>query len=194
VLVVVLAAGTAHADSCEDDVALQAAVDDEVKGLNIWSWSWGSIYAAAAVTQTAVAVALKANDPARVDLVIGAVSAFVGSASLFLLPLRFTRPLAHSRTCETLEKVASEQAVGKSWLGHLGTVVVNAAILLIEGLGYGHWQAGFIGAGIGLAVGELNLWTQPTHLRSILDHREPPAVRVVPLWGAMNGAALSISF
>ena len=118
----------------------------------------------------------------------------VGSLSLFLLPLRFTLPLGRSRTCETIEKVASEQAIGKSWLGHLGTVVVNAAILMVEGLAFNHWKAGFIGAGIGLAVGELNLWTQPTHLQSILDHRQVPRIRVVPMAGAVNGAAVAITF
>ena len=179
----------AAADECEDDAQLQLKVDDEVKGLNIWSWSWGSIYAAAAVTQTAVAIGIHDN-AARIDLTIGAIAAVVGSASLYLLPLRFTLPLKHHRDCATLQKVAEEETIAKSWIGHVGTVVVNAAILLIEGAGFHHWEAGFIGAGIGLAVGELNLWTQPTHLQNKLSHH----IQVVPMIGDVRGAAISVTF
>jgi len=33
----------------------------------------------------------------RVDLAVGSVSAAIGSASLYLLPLRLTRPMTHLR-------------------------------------------------------------------------------------------------
>lgn len=184
-----LAAQAARADDCQEDLALQAAVDDEVKGLDIWSWTWGSIYAAAAVVQTGLAIGLR-DDAARIDLSIGAISAAVGSASLFLLPLRFTLPLRRARDCATLEKVASEEGVGKSWLGHLGTVLFNVAIFIVEGVGFHHWEAGLIGGGVGLAVGELNLWTQPTQLENKLGRH----VRVVPVIGHANGVSLVIDF
>lgn len=197
-------AADCRADREERLARLATAFDEEVKGLHIWSWSWGSIYAAAAVTQAGLAIGLK-EQAARLDLGVGSITAAIGSASLFLLPLRFTRPLTQLRSrwsdpyrCgllaeaeATLERVAKEEGTGKSWVGHAGNIAFNVGLLLVLGLGFGHWRQGLISAGIGAAVGELNLLTQPTNLHRA---REGPTVMLVPQLGERTGAALVMAF
>jgi hypothetical protein len=186
---------------------LGGIIDREVRDLHIWSWTWGSIYAAATLTQVGLAIGLR-DPPTRIDLGIGAVSAGLGSVLLYVLPLRFTLPLSAARAkfdgadrCQvlieteaTLAAVASEEGIGKSWLGHVGGALVNVALTLILGLGYHQWRAGLITGGIGLAIGELNLWTQPTRLGDELKAYRAPVVRFFPLLGEVRGAGLALSF
>jgi hypothetical protein len=192
-VVVALHASVAKAGACEEDLKLQQAIDREVRGLRIWSVSWGSIYAVNAGVTLGIAAAT--HDPnARIDLTVGGISAIIGSLSAYLLPLRFTIPLQSEHRCDVLERVAEEQQLGRSWLGHVGNVAVNAAVLMILGVGYHHWQSAFIGAGIGLAVGELTLWTQPAHLRNVLREHEERKIQLIPLVGPVNGLGVAIAF
>lgn len=190
---------------CREDVeerleVLRGAFDDQIRGLEIWSYSWGSIYTAAAATQAIVTTQLKPDDPARTDLIVGAVSAGVGSLTFWVAPLRFTLPLKNVRKdwdnpdrCALLAraeavrtKVASEQRLGKSWIAHAGNVLVNVGISLILGLGYNHWQAALISGLVGTAIGELNLFTQPAKLDRV---EEGPQLRLVPLVTTQGGGA-----
>jgi hypothetical protein len=191
-VVVALHASVAKA-SCEDDLVLQQDIDKEVRGLRIWSISWGSIYAVNAGVNLGIAAAT--HDPnVRIDLTVGGISAVVGALSAYLLPLRFTIPLQSAHRCDVLERVAEEQQLGRSWLGHVGNVAVNAAVLMILGVGYHHWQSAFIGAGIGLAVGELTLWTQPGNLQNLLKQHQLRQIQLIPLVGPVNGLGVAIAF
>jgi hypothetical protein len=192
-VMVALHAGVARAGACEDDLELQHAIDNEVRGLRIWSISWGSIYAVNAGVELGIA-ATTHDANARIDLAVGGASAVIGALSAFLIPLRFTIPLQSAHRCDSLEKVAEEQQLGRSWLGHVGNVAINAAVLLILGVGYHHWQSAFIGAGIGLAVGELTLWTQPAHLKNVLKEHQQRQIQLIPLVGRVNGLGVAISF
>jgi hypothetical protein len=201
--------GAARADECaesaEDWSRLHDATELEVHRLKIWSWSWSSIYAVAGITQVALAYGI--NDTAsdtswRTGFLVGAVSAGLGSLSLLILPLRFTAPLQHLLAhwednpdrCKVLKKVASDEALTKSWVGHAGVFVANAAVTLLLGIGFHRWQAGFVGGAIGLALGELNLLTEPTHLQEALEGAPSTHIRIVPMAGAINGAGLVIDF
>lgn len=182
-------------------------MDREVRDLHIWSWTWGSIYAAATLTQVGLAIGLR-DQPTRIDLGVGAVSSGLGSILLYVLPLRFTLPLSAARAkfdredrCQllletegTLAAVAAEEGIGKSWIGHVGGALVNVALVLILGLGYQQWKVGLLTGGIGLAIGELNLWTQPTRLSDELRAYRAPVVRFFPLLGEVKGAGLAASF
>ena len=87
-----------------------------------------------------------------------------------------------------------------SWIAHAGNVAVNASLALILGLGYGRWKSAAISAGVGLAMGEVNLFTQPHGLvdaerryRSGLFPNEGPRMTwgVMPLFG-QNWAGVAI--
>jgi hypothetical protein len=195
----------ARADECaegpEDWSRLHEATEREVHNLKIWSWSWSSIYAAAGITQVALAYGLE-NTSYRTGFLIGAVSAGLGSLSLLILPLRFTAPLQHLLAhwdehpdrCKVLRKVAGDEAVTKSWIGHAGVFVANAAVTLLLGIGFHRWEAGLVGGAIGMALGELNLLTEPTHLQQALEGPPTTQIRLVPFAGAVNGAGLVINF
>ena len=210
-LAVALIATSASASECREDVeerleVLRTTFDDQIKGLEIWSYSWGSIYTAAAITQTVVTFTLRPDDPARTDLIVGAVSAGVGSLTFWVAPLRFTLPLKKvrkgwddpdrcgllARAEATRAKVEAEQALGKSWIAHAGNVLVNVGLSLLLGLGYGHWQAALISGVVGTGIGELNLFTQPAKLGPA---GEGARLRLVPLVTRdVTGAGLFVAF
>jgi hypothetical protein len=194
---------------------LDSEIDLEVERLHTWSFSWGSLYAAAGAVQLG-AIGFTTDPGLHTTLAVGTISAAVGALSLFILPQRIIGPLRHVRTrwaepdrCRLLadtERVFAEAArnerLGTSWVGHAGTVLINLGLLLILGLGYHRWTDGAISAGIGLAVGELNLWTQPTHLKGALEryHRlgssAPPgaSLALAPLEGNVSGMGFVFRF
>ncbi|MEQ8454497.1 MAG: hypothetical protein RLO52_14305 [Sandaracinaceae bacterium] len=151
------------------------------------SETWTTIYAVGylglAAGQLALGVAL--NDEDRlIDYQIGAASSMIGVASLFILPAAILReqpavetlaPAAAAGDCEALaeaERVllrgAASEDFGTSWLMHVGGVLFNLAVGLYMGLFYGHWESGAISAGVGIAIGELQILTRPTPLGDAL--------------------------
>ena len=210
-LAVALVAASAQAGECREDVeerleVLRLAFDDQIRGLEIWSYSWGSIYTVTAATQAVIAGRMNELNPARTDLIVGAVSAGVGSLTFWLGPLRFTVPMKRvragwddpdrcallARAETTRAKVESEQALGKSWIAHGGNVLVNVGLALLLGLGYGHWDAALISGLVGTGVGELNLFTQPAKLGAA---GEGARLRLVPYVGKDSaGAGLFLAF
>jgi hypothetical protein len=179
---------------------LAAEIDREVHHIDVWSWSWGSTYAALAVGQ-ASAIPFVHDKGAQETLAVGAVAATFGAGSLFGLPLLITRPLERVRAswddprrCEllaeaeaTLFAAAHRQALSTNWTGHVGNILFNTGLLLVLGWGYGHWGTGALSAGIGVAVGEANLLTQPRGLQSSLsqyDAGRPGAPVPTTSWSA----------
>jgi len=191
--------------------------DREVRDTDIWSWSWGSVYTAGAAAQ-GVGVALSHDHGTRIDLTVGWISTGVGALTLLGLPLQLTLPLRAARghwsdpdRCATLlhaeqvlAKVESDQALATGIFAHIGNVAVNVGIALILGLGYGRWPSAAISGGVGIAIGELNTFTQPHHLREALERYragqlEAPAPAlawtVVPLVAPKTGgAALALAW
>jgi hypothetical protein len=161
---------------------LESAFDREIAEVDLWSWTWGSIYAGAAVAQVVV-IPLVHDYGTHVDLAVGAVSAGIGSVSLFGLPLEITLPLRAARLhgddtqpCRllaeleaTLVRVERQQQLSTGWVPHAGNVAFNAALALVLGWGFGRWPSAAISAGIGTAVGETNILTQPHHLSRVLE-------------------------
>lgn len=189
---------------------------DNARALRIWSLAWGSTYAAATVSQGIIAGVTNDRD-LRIDMIAGGIAAAVGTASLYLLPLRITRPawrvhdaLGRPDRCALLEYAESEffataevDALSAGWGGHVGNVVVNATLALILGFGYGHWRTAAISAGAGVVVGEINLLTQPHRLvdaekryraGQLTSPGEKLSVSIVPMMGPdFAGISLSLT-
>ncbi len=171
----------AQVGSAERLDSLARTFDREIRDIDAWSWTWGSVYAAGVVAES-VAFASTHDEGARIDLAVGISATAFGAASLYVLPLKLTLPLRASRSdwndpdrCKvlaraerTLVSVERDQALATGVFAHLGNVAVNAAIVLVLGVGYGHWVSAALSGGIGVAVGEANLLTQPHHLRAAL--------------------------
>jgi hypothetical protein len=195
-------------------VFLASEMDAEVHRLHVWSWSWGTGYAAAAVAQGAALAWVDQRDT-RETLAVGAVSAAIGSGFLFGLPLTLTVPIERLRASwgrpnrcalladaeRGLRQAAERERVSTSWSAHVGNLAFNGGLVLILGLGFGQWKAAAISAGIGVAVGEANLLTQPHGLPDALRRYEAgqlgpeatPTWTVVPLAAPHTlGASLSL--
>jgi hypothetical protein len=159
---------------------LREALRGEVWNMKLWTGLWSGGYLLLTTGQVALANAAPGSE--RPDWWIGASGPTVGLISVLALPngvmehgLLFeaqTRALAPggdpctliARGERWLELDAGDEAFGTGWLVHVGNVVVNAAMALAIGFGYGHWLTAAINAGVGLAIGEAMIWTQPTAL------------------------------
>lgn len=178
-------AGAPALAAVDPEVRLQylaRAFDREIRDVDLWSWSWGSIYVGAGAAQ-AVASVLIRDRATRIDLRVGAISAGIGAISLYGLPLQVTLPLRDARSdwadsdrCRllleaetTLAAVAGKQRLSGGWVPHLGNILFNAGLALVLGWGYRHWTSAALSAGIGVAVGETNVFTQPHRLPGVLN-------------------------
>ncbi|MGA3121671.1 MAG: hypothetical protein ABSF69_12975 [Polyangiaceae bacterium] len=176
------APGLADVDAEARLAFLARSFDREIRDLDLWSWTWGSIYVGAAVAQ-GVAISLVSDAGLHKDLAVGAVSAAIGSASLFGLPLTITLPLRTARRhwsdvprCrllgqaeDTLIHAEKKQRLSAGWVPHVGNLAFNAGLVAVLGWGFGRWKSAAISAGIGTAVGEVNVLTQPHHLADALE-------------------------
>lgn len=179
-----------------------------------WTATFALGYLGIAVSQVAALVILN-DDEERDTLWVGAVSSMIGVASFFALPLRAITdreemealaPEALAGDCAALrrmeallERAAASEEFGTSWLVHLGNVLFNLGVGLYLGLVHGEWVSGAIAAGVGVAVGELQILTQPTHLVSALaQYRDGQLTREEPLasrpLGAPSAFGLGVEF
>lgn len=142
-----------------------------------WSYGWFGAYVGSTVVQ--FGVALGTTDPGlRADMAVGAASSALGvlpfaafpftprfaSAELAELPARTPAERARKlRLAEKLlEKCADKEAFGHGWMMQVGVLTVNVGIGLGLALGYDRIRSGISTTLIGIAVSELQIFTQPT--------------------------------
>ena len=169
-------------DSQERKDYLARAFDREIQEIDTWSWSWSGVYAAGVIAQ-GVAIPFTADRGKRIDLDVGTGATGFGLLALSVLPLQLTLPLRAARrhlddapACASLARaeralirVERDQALANGPLAHIGNVAVNLGLALLLGLGYGRWSSGALNGGVGVLVGEANAFTQPHHLRDVLE-------------------------
>ena len=143
-----------------------------------WYWwnGWTAFYSLGVVIESTRA-GLADSAARRADDVVGAVKATGGVINLLRKPLQAKdgadaiRALPHSTpedrrrqlvAAEDQLRANAEAAEGRySWLRHAVIVGVNAAGAIIVGEGFGDRSRGWTSAGIGMAVGETMVWSQP---------------------------------
>jgi hypothetical protein len=140
---------------------------------NAWFYGW------TALTVAQAAVAFAATDPGlRTDMAVGAVSSSLGVIPLGLFPFpprlaagelralpegtKEERRRKLSRAERLLRESAEAEAFGRSWMNHALSGVVSVGVGLLLGLGYKRPAAGVINAAGGVALCELEIFTQPT--------------------------------
>jgi hypothetical protein len=174
---------------------LAQAFDEEIRDTDKWSWTLGTVFAVGGVTQAAVLPLYTHDRATSIDLTVGAVSFGIGAVSLFLTPLQVTVPLRSARRqwnaadrCavlaraeRTLVKAAKEEASETGWFPHVANFAVNAAAVLILAFGYGHGQQATFSGGIGFALGEGNIFTQPRDLQNVLLRYRSGDLDVAPV-------------
>jgi hypothetical protein len=159
---------------------LRDALVRDGENAKLWTALWGGGYLL--LTGAQVAAATDVPPDQSPDWWIGAGGSALGVAAMLALPLAVQAhgPLFDAwagalspghdpcaliaRGERWLELDAGDEAFGTSWLVQVGNVVVNAAIALAIGFGYGHWTSAGISGGVGVLIGEAMILTQPTAL------------------------------
>jgi hypothetical protein len=154
-----------------------------------WWWGWLSFYSAAVIAQSirlGLVDGMDESAPAqRADFTISIVKAVGGITSLLLLPLSAMDGAEEMQKVEgdtiedarrrvmlgeaALAENASESDRRYNWIRHTAMIAVNIAGGLIVWLGYEDLQRGAISTAVGIAVGEIILWTQPWQPRDSFD-------------------------
>lgn len=181
--IVLIATSTASSDHHLQ--ARLAFLDESLEGpkvhARVWWWGWLSVYSAAAVVQgTRIALVDAEDEDAgaqRADLAMSMIKAIGGVVATLSLPLNAMDGAEVMRRIEgdgpevdRLRVAAGEAALAENaresrrslwWLRHTILLAVNLAHGMIMWLGYDDLRRGAISAGLGIAVGELAIWTQP---------------------------------
>ncbi len=161
---------------------IQTSFDKGQPRAKLWSYGWTALYGAATVAQTVQAISTRDD---RVSNIVGASESLLGVVALIVDPFHARssgsdlRQIPESTLEEQklklekaenwLERNYKQEKLGRSWLTHVGVLVVG-----IIGAGIVWHYEGRNNAlvnGLGTVIGgELLIWTQPT--RGIKDYGE----------------------
>ncbi len=161
---------------------IQASFDKGQSRAKLWSYGWTAVYGAATVAQTFEAI--RSHDD-RVSNIVGASESLLGVGALVIDPFHARssgsdlRKIPESTPEEQqskldmaenwLERNYKQEKFGRSWLTHVGVLVVG-----IIGAGViWHYEGrnnALINGLSTIAGGELLIWTQPT--KGIKDYHE----------------------
>lgn len=163
---------------------IESRLEEDRRHAEYWQYGWSTFYAVSAVAQTALWIDADNNDD-RVNYSIGAVKSVGGLVDILLRPHpgrhgatplldlpQETAEQKHARLerSETLLRASAERAASRyTWKPHIKIVGVN----LIAGAliaAFGDEGDALTSTAIGIAIGEANIWTQPT--RTETDWRE----------------------
>jgi hypothetical protein len=158
----------------------------EAHNARLWSGLWGAGYGAITVGQ-AILATQQSDTGQRAENIVGAAASFIGVMAVVILPPSVERdqswwekhkrlippnadPCATLATAEhLLVRAADSEEFGIGPLVHIGNFAVNIAAGLVLGIGFNRWPAfAYVGL-VGIAVGEVQVITQPTG--SIADLR-----------------------
>jgi hypothetical protein len=148
-----------------------------------WMWSWGIAYGALTLGQAGLALT-RDDEGEQVELYVGAAKSLLGLVPVLgvqnpalrdsgRLEARVaqvsTGGASAAERCavvaeaeKLLDAAAADEAFNRGFLAHAGNVLVNGGGLLVIGIGYDRWLTGALGAAVGIAVGELQIFTRPT--------------------------------
>jgi hypothetical protein len=168
--------GSARADELDERLAfLEPRLAHEALLAHAWQSSWAMVdlgglgWGAYQISQR----------PSRVDGIVLAVKSLGGVANLALRPLESAHnpldtdaPLARLQLAESLlERNARESDLRYAWKKHVLTMLLNVAGGVVTAVA-GDWKRGTQSAALGIAVGELQIWTRPWQAkRDLRDYR-----------------------
>jgi hypothetical protein len=155
---------------------LEERLDAAQRAGRLWSWGWFGVYSTGVVASSTRA-ALADDADGRVVGIVNAGKSVIGIGRMLAAPLPArlgaepirampdatpAERLARLQAAEALLEESAERAEAKftPW-PHLGNALLNLAGGAII-LAYGDWRDAAISTGVGLAMGELRIWTLPT--------------------------------
>ncbi len=217
----------ARAESDDSTIRLrfiQSRLRQQVPTAMLWHLGWVGFYSIGALYQTSRAV--MATDEAEIaDGVVGTVKAVLGVVGRLAVPIHSIQGSSEidgmaegspderarklARAEELLRRNARESDRRYSLWSHGLNLLLNVGGGLVVALGYHDTNRALISSGVGIAVGELSIWSQPWRAKSDLREyqrrfaagtlgRAPapgPSLTLIPVAGGeMTGMALGGRF
>lgn len=185
---------------------LSAELLGESRRMHTWTTAWGLTYGALTIAQIAPVPLIIPQD--QIEWWIGAATSAFGLAVIALEPIEVQPLEPGGDVCalivegeRRMERGAVQEGNLRQWYAHALNVALNLGLGLILGLGYDHWVAAAVNFAVGVAAGELTIFTAPNRLRSAWAEyqrgelgEQPIAFHVFPMLhpgGAGIGFALS---
>jgi hypothetical protein len=224
VITAAVVVGQAHAEGPPTGVhatgglarEIQQELDHEAAHERLWWNGWMAAYAGLTVGQGAAA-GLSGDRDTRADLGVGAATSFLGVVGVLISRLpeidvaaRTLRAMpadgegagrAHDEEAARLRDLAaSVEREERSWVAHALNFVVAAGSSLVLWKGFDRGASSATNFATSLAVGELQIWTQPAALiggsnaRAALPAAEPPVGSRSSFGLVMSGRLLRIVF
>jgi hypothetical protein len=179
----------------------------------IWWGGWLSFYSVGTAVQTARAI-MEDDRAQQADFIVSVVKSTGGVIRYLVDPMKGIQGLEDfpgeskearlARAERILEENAENTTPFGPWYAHIINAAINGAGAVVVGVGFDDWKTGLISAGVGTAVGEISLFTQPWEADSDLEEyktkfgerkataRRPPVnLSVVPSAG---GGSLKATF
>lgn len=173
---------------------IQSYLDAGKTRAQLWWYGWTGFYTGAAIFSLTMA-AISDNTTSKILQNVQAVESLVGAGGLLIFPFparsasqklkvmpqnTHEEQIAKLKEAECLlEKSAKAEITGRSWLQHTLAFLVNATGSIVIWKGYekkikdnggNPLTQALVNLGLGTAVAELQIWTQPT--RAIRDWEE----------------------
>jgi hypothetical protein len=150
----------------------EARLREEAHRARVWRYAWTGVNGALMVGSF-VAVPLVPSEE-RPDYIIGGIGSAVNTATSFFMPLRVESAEAELDEMPASERPkhvrrlvlesAEDERARVTWPWHalnVGMAIIPGAIIAF---GYGHYTSGLTTTLVGTALGEVQLFTQPTGL------------------------------
>lgn len=195
-LLALLLPARAAAETCTDspEVArIRAHLEAESHRAGVWNGLWPGVFISAAVGTLALAPQFDDDEGQRISLYWSSAKSTIAAVAAIIKPLDVPtlRPCAdEAQARAALERAASSERRGRHWMRHAEAILLNAIGIGILGFGYGYWTDALVNTGVGLLVGEIRIFTQPT---GSTDFTVDVTPMVVPETGTV-GAGLLIRF
>jgi hypothetical protein len=193
---------------------LEQRLDDGETWAKCWQWGWTSFFAGSMLWGTGRAIAAD-QAKNRVDHIVTAVESAIGTAQQVILrhpgrngaeSLRAikgdSREARLARLAEgesLLQAIAKRAEERKDWKLHAGNVALNLAGAAFI-FGFGHESDAWESLGIGIAVGEISIWSAPKRgIQDLNDYETRFGMKTAKRFNwsivpTMGGAALRVSF
>ena len=159
---------------------IETELDREAGHERLWWSGWTLAYGGLTVGQS-VAAGLVGDRDTRADMGVGAVTSLLGVVGMLTSPLpavdeaaRLLRAMPEETADERSgrdqaasalrEQAASAERAGRSWLAHALNFAVAAGSSLVLWKGFDRGASSAANFATSLAIGELQIWTQPAAL------------------------------
>jgi len=193
---VVLVMGSAPTGACAAEPGvladrIEAELTAEAGHERVWWNAWTAGYGGLTVGES-VSAGLTGSGHERVDMGVGAATSLIGLVGMLISPMPEVTSAARTLAAMpagTLDErrarddvavrlradAAGAEAEGRTWLAHALNLAVAGGSSLVLWKGFDRGTSAATNFGSSVAIGELQIWTQPARLLHGIPDETPPA-------------------